>query len=461
MTIARWLALSCLLLFFATPDRSAAASVANIQIETLNFESGLRVVLARTPLFPGREPRAYVGMYVGYGANDESLVGRAHLLEHLVANGKPATEIPAVPVGAKTYVSNAVTKANGTVFIRTVSPDALEASIYSRLARIGKVEIDAALFAKEKDRVIQELERVRANPRFGAYKALDAGLRVRPPSVDAEINAVRAATLGSVLAEKDVAYQPSRSVLVVAGDFDLRHGEEIVRKAANDLGLVRRQSSARSALRPAAFKSAPDQTIAQNNPALSRGGSAFANRSMTRGDDPAFLIADQLLMGGRDIVEGEPSIARSDKSPLGKALGSLLGATELWDGKEQRWGVPAAAERDPSIYAILFSLPAAMEPYKVRTAVLAALKDIHRTTTVADLRAAKEKIADFYEAWLLEGDYRILGDHLAAFALDGGKPEEVKSLPQRIRATPIGEVRRMLDRVYRRQKPIVVVTTPS
>lgn len=458
---ARSLILVCLLIFMF-PTKSRAQSVADIQIKTLKFDSGLQVVFARTPPFPGRTPRVYVGTYVGYGTNYERAVGHAHFIEHLVANGKPLIELPVVPVAAQTYASNAVTRANTTVFIRTVSPDALETSIYSRLARIGKVQIDAVLFEKEKTRVIEELERVRANARFGAYKALDAMSKGRPPAVDDEIREVRSSTLESIGAEISAAYQPAHSVLVIAGDFDPTQGMQIVRKAVDALNLGVRPSDANSRKPPAKLRRADDVSVAQNNSAISAAGIGFHQPPHNSKDYPAFLVADQLLMGGREIEGDVALITRSDQSSLGTRLASALGASGFWDGKEQRWGVPVAAERDPSIYAILFSLPLNADFLKVRAAITKALKNIRREEMSSrQIIAARDKLAAFYDMWLLESDYRILGDHLAAFAIDGADPSAVKNLPQRIRATSTREVQRMFDQVLLGQQPWIAVMKPS
>jgi predicted Zn-dependent peptidase len=135
-----------------------------------------------------------------------------------------------------------------------------------------------------------------------------------------------------------------------------------------------------------------------------------------------------------------------------------LGASDLSDGRENAWGVPAFAEGDPSLYAIIFSVPAAPAPSVAVETVRGSLLEIRREAmSDAEIRQAAARLADFYDNWLLEPDYRILSDHLAALAFRGDDPREVRDLSARIRQVSPSAVRRVMDRALLPQKPLVVV----
>jgi hypothetical protein len=75
----------------------------------------------------------------------------------------------------------------------------------------------------------------------------------------------------------------------------------------------------------------------------------------------------------------------------------------------------------------------------------------------AAVDAAKAKLADFYGRWMLEPDYRILGDHLIAYYASGLSPDQIKEVPARIRRLRPAQVRAAFDRHLLRVEPLVVV----
>jgi hypothetical protein len=94
----------------------------------------------------------------------------------------------------------------------------------------------------------------------------------------------------------------------------------------------------------------------------------------------------------------------------------------------------------------------------VRDSVNAALRDIRRNAMSDEaIDTAKESLASFYEQWFFEPTYRILGDHLMAYAATGRDPNRVKLIPHEIRRVKPSEVRRAFDRYLLKAKSNVVI----
>jgi predicted Zn-dependent peptidase len=454
-----WLVLLALAL--GAPIGAAHGETA-IAVRRLAFDSGLSVILARTPPTPQLRGRVNVEAYVRFGSMDEPGLGQAHLIEHVIANnGSTLQAAPHFPPQFKSYDSNAATKAHYTSYMQVLPPEGLEAAIYARMATFGRKRDDPAVFAREKGRVVDELERDRGSPRYAAYKSLEAVARGKSARLDDEIAAVRAARQADVRVLADQSYSPSRGVLVVAGDIDLDRTAAIVKSAVHALGMDVR-SPARPAPPRLRLATGRQVTVDQNKPGDFAAAVGFQQPRHDGPDLLPFLVLDQLLLGGRTDKNDPRDIARSDAAPLPSRLSRFLGgATQFWDGKESQWGGPAFAEGDPTIYAILFATPAALPPARVLEATRAALRDVRaHAMSDADIETAKRDLASFYERWLLEPNLRILADHLAAVAFAGGDPARVQNLPSEISSVRPGDVRRVMDRYLIGAAPLVVVTTP-
>jgi predicted Zn-dependent peptidase len=451
------------LLGLALAALALAASTAKAQdrfdVRQLSFPSGLTAVIAKAPVTPETRGRVYVGAYVGFGSMDEPALGLAHLLEHVVATSPSAIQgAPAMPGTAKSYNGNAATKPNYTSFMRIVSPDGMEASIYARLARLHTTD-DAAVFEREKTRVVQELER--SSPQLSAYKALEALAKGWSPRLADEVSSVQAAPQADVRTLIDRAYAPSRTVLVVAGDLDPDRASEQVKAAVRFFRLDTAAPEAPAPPKRALRFDAKPMAVAQNAPQAFAAGVAFRQPPRGGRDLLPFLVLDQLLLGGRDNRVSPTTISRSDTAPLPARLNRSLAASAFWDGKEGQWGIPAFAQGDPSLYAILFTTPGTVAPQEVLTQTRAALRDI-RAQAMSDTQivAAREALADFYGRWLLEPDFRILADHLAAIAFAKQDPASLDRLGDDIRAVRPSDVRRVMDRYLIAAPALAVVTAP-
>lgn len=436
-----------------------AFAVQVIEARTWTFDSGLRVVLARTP--PRGEPgRVHVSSYVDYGSRDEANPGEAHFIEHIAANSRALTSPPAPSPHAVGYESNAVTRGDHTSFIRAVSPDAIELAIFGRLSRLGRFVRDDAILERERSRVLAELERGRLAPGYSAYKALEALSRGAPPQLVSEtdhVTGVSGDQLWEIISRR---YGPAGGALIVAGDIDLIEVEAMVRQWAASLDLDQTAASARPDARSAMPHGGHSAMIAQNAPGVFSAAVGFPPADPASDAHLAFMVLDQLLMGGRTVEDGEPQPQRAESSPLAARLGARIGATSVYDGKDTGWGVPSLAEGVPSLYAITFQIPQPYTPDDVRRQVLGALADIRRSAmSDQDVVDARNRLADFYDAWLRTPDGRVLADHLASLP-PGSAPESLNSLVDRIRAVTPDDARSQMDRLLARTDAAVVVLTP-
>jgi predicted Zn-dependent peptidase len=458
---------AALLVLTPAAARPQAAPRITTQVEqtmlrSFHLASGLAVVLARTPAVPGREPRAYVGSYVEFGLADESFPGEAHLLEHLVANSPPAIAGPASPEGMKSFQGNALTKPHHTSFLRTISPDGLAAAIHSRLARIGRVAADTAVLERQRTRVLDELTRSAGSPAYRAYVALNGRLRGQGGTLDEELDAVRRVGLAPLLAVVERAYVPERGALVVAGDIELDSTEALVREAAARLGLDRAGGRVPGKVSERTLDfSRRAATLPQNAPGIFSGAVGFLQPNPGEADFLPFLVLDQLLLGGREPEVDPHEAERSVDSPLARGLAAALRAEEVSDQREPRWGAPIYAEGDPWLYAISFRLRRQVGD----GALVRRVRDVLRTIreegmSDEQVAAARDRLAGFYDRYLMESDLRILSDHLAAAVLRGRNPAEAIRLPSAIREVTASDVRRVMDQRLLRGPAAAVVLVP-
>jgi predicted Zn-dependent peptidase len=77
------------------------------------------------------------------------------------------------------------------------------------------------------------------------------------------------------------------------------------------------------------------------------------------------------------------------------------------------------------------------------------------------INAAKENLASFYERWFFEPTYRVLADHLMAFATTGRDPNDVKLIPSMIRQVKPSAVRAAMKRYFIDAPSNVVILPPE
>jgi predicted Zn-dependent peptidase len=440
----------------AVQKPSSSSPVSRIQVVSEQLPSGYRVVIARTPPVPGREPRIYVGSYVLHGSMQESRSGIAHLMEHVIANNRSSIAGPARPEGVNFIDGNALTRPYYTSFV-SVLPSALLAwTIHSRMARMGRVENDSQVFATQTGRVLAEVERDMSG-KYPAYKALVALALAKSPRIADELEIVRNTGREELAREMAPIYRPDNAVFVVAGDLDVDSTLAMVRAADLRLKLNELRSRSRAASPiPKLRMGVSEVILGQNRSAQTVVAIGWEKPPLGHPDQIPVLIADQLLLG-RDSVD-DP--VRSNDSPLAVRLAKSLGGSGIGDGRSSKWQAPELVDTGPSIHAVVFATNRSVTVDEVRESVMAALRDIRQNAmSDAAVDAARENLASFYERWFFEPTYRILGDHLMAYAVTGRDPDKVKLIPSQIRRVRASTVRDAFDR-YFLGAPVNIVILP-
>jgi predicted Zn-dependent peptidase len=440
----------------AQPVTAPARTLSAIRIHSEVLPSGLRLIVAETPPIPGREPRAYVTTYVLHGTMQEEVPGLAHFIEHVVANSPERVPSPLPPTGVQPLGSNALARPYYTSYYRLVPLSMLPHIIPNRLARAGAVKRDVDVVTRERVRVIDELERQRTTF-FAAYKPLTMLSLGLPPALSGEVANVREVTPEALLTLADRTNRPENSVLVVIGDVRADAIRAMVRSAEAERLAARTGVRPRvpgPALRPLRF--GQSRVLPGENPGERHlVGLAWPKPRFGARDQLPLLVVDHLLLGGW----GDPSApTRSATSPLALQFKRLLGAEDVHDGRTDRWTAPALVDTGEGINAVVFGTARPSDPAAIRAAAGAALSEIGRTgMTDRDIGRAKTELASFYEQWLLEPTYRILGDHLMVYLATGRDPRQALRLPQEIRRLQPSAIRAAFERYYRRVSPNVVV----
>lgn len=441
----------------AAPRAAGVPSpLAQVEIASETLASGMRVVYARTPPVAGRPARVFVASYVLSGVFGEERLGWAHLMEHVAANNRATVPNPYRTSEGQIVNGNALARPYYTSFLLIGAPEALPAMIHGRMARAGRFANEPAVFTNEVGRVVAELGRDRASL-YPVYSALVAMARGRSPRLDDEVASVtsaRAETLGATMAP---IYRPERTVLAISGDVDPGAARALVREAEARFAWPGRTPLPvrRSA---AGFRFGGRATVAsQNSGAQTAAGLAWPRPALGDPDLLPFLVADQLLLGGRSSG-ADPK--RSDLSPLGAQLARSIGASELWD-RQDEWSAPPMADTGPGLYTILFRSSRAVTPDEAAAAARAALREIAAAGLGdAAIETAKRQLAAFYEAWLLEPNGRIIADHMVAFAAAGRDPATLLGIPEAIRAVRPAAVRAAFRRNLLQVDPLAVVLPP-
>ena len=437
------------------PAPSSAVDQIAIKSETLS--SGYRVVIARTPPIAGQSARIYVGSYALYGSMQEDRSGWAHLMEHVVANNRSTVAGPARPQGINFIEGNALTRPYYTSFVSVLPPPLLASTVHSRMARLGRTENDSAVFATQAGRVLAELERDMTG-QYPAYKAVVALALGKSPRLSDELELVRNTNREELGAAIAPIYKPDNGMLVIVGDLNVDSTRALVQETEARLQLSEVHGAARSST-PTLRMNQSAVVDHQNRSGHYVVGIAWAKPQLGDHDEFALLIANQLILG-RGISIEDPS--RSDSSPVAVRLARSVGGSSFWDGRAGKWGAPDLIDAGPGVNAILFNTDRNLTVQQVRDFVAMALRDI-RANAMSDkeIDEAKENLASFYERWFFEPTYRVLADHLMAYAASGRHPEEVKRIPSQIRRVRPADVRAAFNRYYLKAPSNVAILPPD
>jgi predicted Zn-dependent peptidase len=410
-------------------------------IEHLRFANGMQAVLARTPPSSG-EPRVFVGLYVRYGVAAEARPELAHLVEHIAANNTPLVQDYTVSDDIRVLGSNAMTRTDYSSLWRVVSPNGVDAFIGNRANRVAGLDNDTVVFAREVLRVSGELERAVAaeqqrGPSAGALLART--FRPEAPAAAERIRMVRSYTPADAFAEIDEFYRPGNSVLIIAGDVDLDAARASLQRRLGGYAAREGRSGAPAPAFPAHAGASVVRSTLVTETRVAVGLPAPPRRSR---DFLAFLIADQLLLGGRaDTATGQ--ISRSDNAPLPRRLAASIGGHRFGDGISYDESPPPLAQVSPSYLTITFTTPNA-DALAIERAVSVALADIAETASDAEINAARGALVAFLSSWMLSPNLLAMADHLAAFALIDEDATRLNRLHAELEAVPPAAVRRLL-----------------
>jgi hypothetical protein len=173
----------------------------------------------------------------------------------------------------------------------------------------------------------------------------------------------------------------------------------------------------------------------------------------------AFLIADQLLLGGRaDTTPGQ--IRRSDDAPLPRRLAASIGAQRFGDGMDYDESSPPLAQLSPSYLTITFVTSSA-DALAIERAVSEGLADIAATTSDAEINAARDALVAFLSGWMLSPSLLTMADHLAAFALIDEDATRLNRLQAELEAVPPSAVRRLLAGFAEEQAARLALVLPA
>jgi predicted Zn-dependent peptidase len=386
----------------------------------------------------------------------DSRFGWAHLMEHVVANNKSTIAGPPRPEGIYYIEGNALTRPYYTSFVSVLPPGGLLApTIHSRMARAGRADSDSTVFATQVGRVLAELERDESG-QYPAYKALVALATNRSPRIADELELIRKTGQHDLAAAIVPIYRPDNALFVIAGDIDLDSTRALVHEAERQLGLTEvRSAGPLPRMKPTLRTGLSALVKDQNHTTHNIIGVAWPKPSLGDPDQLPLLIADQLMLGRGEAID-DP--VRSEQAPMSIQLAKSLGGFAFWDGRSGKWGAPDIVDTGPSVMAIVFNTDSVLTIERVRTSVTDALRNVRRDAmSGADIERARESLASFYERWFFEPTYRILADHLVAYAATGRDPEEVKMIPSQIRRVRSSAVRAAFDRYLLKVQPDVVI----
>lgn len=441
--------------------RLDAVSAFSSEVEHLRFESGMQAVLCKTPPTTHGPPRVFIGLYVRYGIASEQRPELAHLVEHVVANNAPTLQDFDIPVDFRPRFSNAMTRLDYTSLWRVVPPEMLDAFVGNRANRALGVNNDPAIFERERERVVAEIERQAAGVE-AAYgrdpdRLLAEAFRGASANVAERAAMTRAATSNETFDAIAAFYRPANCVLIVAGDFEMPTARASVMRR-----LQAYRALPGSQPRPAPAFVPYSGPLSARSTVLTRPFVAAGLQAPDRHSDAftAFLVLDQLLLGGRQGFAAPAEIVRAQDAPLPRYLASMIGACAFDDSTHYSQHPPSLAFASPSYHTIRFAVPRGVTGAQAQSALETALAELAGAVSDEDIVAARDQLEAFLSGWMLSPSLLALADHLAAFAMIDGDGRRLNRLPSEIRAVRPQDVRSLMLRHERDLKPRLAMLEP-
>jgi len=446
-----------ILLFTWLPEASFAGDIRSAfitgPVSEFTAPQGFRVVLAGTAS-ESENGRVIVGLYSRYGRTTEAIPGFAHMSEHLYSNAAPTSREGTFPEGSRSIDSNAQARPDYVSAWMTINrPDGTDAApqaLAERFsAKLWGTEINAELISEQRERVIAELNRGLRSGSFLSQRALEHAFYGNRPLMSEEIALTVGYEIENLLDYAATVFAPENMVLVVAGDFDVADMEATLHEIFERRGDIEIGSLP---VRPDLFR--PDSVLPYAGPVhrvsdVAEGDWAAAGILAPPRDSAdylAFLVLDQLLLGGRDSFESLWDIERALDSPLGRRLRESGPLDLLSDDRGYGAASPPLAEGDPAFFTIKFAANE-MDLMTAPDRLDAALEAVRRQDMNDEsIIAARDALIRFYRAWLNFENLRPLSDHLAGMAFnDAEGATRMNTLADEIAAVSPDSVRRVFD----------------
>ncbi|NLT66349.1 MAG: insulinase family protein [Acidobacteria bacterium] len=233
-TLAWCGALLLLALSFAPAALTRADRTFPFDFKRMELSNGLRAYLIPTK---ASGQIAYITI-VRTGAREEYEPGRsgfAHFFEHMMFRGTrkyPDYDAVTTRMGA---ARNASTSSDVTQYYLVASKDSLEQIIDLESDRFMNLEYSEAAFRTEAGAILGEFSQGRANPMLHLYeKLMDTAFDVHTYEhltigFEKDVRAMPEGYEYSIAFHKRY-YRPENCVILLTGDFDPKHAEQLIRK---------------------------------------------------------------------------------------------------------------------------------------------------------------------------------------------------------------------------------------
>jgi predicted Zn-dependent peptidase len=204
-----------------------------IQFEKFTLDNNLRVIVHQDK----STPLACLNILYDVGARDEdeNKTGFAHLFEHLMFGGSiniPSFDEPLQMVGGE---NNAFTTNDLTNYYCTVPAENIETMFWLESDRMLSLAFTDKSLEVQRSVVIEEFKQRYLNQPYG-----DVWLILRPlvyekhpykwATIGKEISHIENATMDDVKAFFKKHYNPSNSIMVVAGNVDVDQVKQLAKK---------------------------------------------------------------------------------------------------------------------------------------------------------------------------------------------------------------------------------------
>jgi zinc protease len=215
------------------------AMPAFVEPTRFEFENGLKVILR--PVKGSSDIAIVTRFDVGELNDPAGKSGLAHLIEHLYVTAA-TSETPARTV--QEYVAaypkgwNAQTGADYTVVATVFDPKDLEAEIRDVALRMSDLKIEQADIDREVPRMLQEVDNMFNN--FAPLASMNRAHTLLHPRPHTGRKGGHPDQIKNLKLEEAVEhwrnfYKPNHATLVVAGDFDLKSAENVIRKQLGEI----------------------------------------------------------------------------------------------------------------------------------------------------------------------------------------------------------------------------------